>query len=158
MPQHCKKGCLLDHIPEGDWNTGRLLSHSDNVSLTNVISSWHGRIDTALAEPLHLPTHNSSPCWLAPFKISLGCEVTVAPKPERSSCCQGLQKDGPTQPLPPQTGTVESALMTPRRWNVYQQLSDAVTVSRELPHCGHSLTPLWSSQLSCLHHHWAQLT
>lgn len=33
---------------------------------------------------------------------------------------------------------------------------EAAHVSRELPHCGHSPTPFWSSQLSSLHHHQAQ--
>lgn len=104
MPQHCKKGCLLDHIPEGDWNAGRLLSHSDNVSLTNAVSSWHGRIDTELAEPLHLPTHNSSPCWLAPFKISLGCEVTIAPKPGGAAAVRAWWTNSASPPSDKQCG------------------------------------------------------
>lgn len=64
-------------------------------------------------------------------------------------------------PTPPQTATVESAPMTPRWWNVWQQSSHAAHVSGELPHCGHSPTTpptLWSSRLSGLHHRRAPFT
>lgn len=53
-------------------------------------------IDTLLVEPLHLPTQNLSPCWLAPFKISLECEVTVAPKPGRAAAVRAWKSLSPS--------------------------------------------------------------
>lgn len=98
-----KDGRSKDHIPDGrskTWPTSvvsGLLVFTSKQRLASTLEPWCGRINAPLPEPLHLPTQNSSPCWLAPFKISLGCEVTAATKPGRAAA---VREDGPTQPPP----------------------------------------------------------
>lgn len=150
------KGHLLNHIPGGYWNAQRL--PSDIVSKTNLVPSSNRHINAELAEPLHLPTHNLSLFWLAPFKISPGCEVTVAPKPGGAAAVKAWKEDGlwTSSVCPPLRQALQYLLSWPTGcWNVYQHSSSVAHMSRVLPHCGHSLSLFWSSQLSGLHHHWA---
>lgn len=77
----------------------------------------------------------------------------------QSSCRQGLKRGWTNSASPPQTGTVESALMTPR---LVECVPAAVQRSPRVRGSFLIVVILWppllSSQLSGLHHYWAQLS
>lgn len=110
MPQHCKKRPSTGSYPRRRLKCSTTTVTTDIVSKTNLVPSSNRRINTELAEPLRLPTHDCSD-W-HPLKYLQGV---------RSQLRQSQAEQLPSRPekrmdqlsLPtPQTSTAVSALMT----------------------------------------------
>lgn len=111
------------------------------------LSLCSGRVDALLAAPPRPSTPEAPPCWVAPFKISSECDISVAPQPGGAAVFRPWEQVRPNQSVLPSDGHC-GICPPPTRWNANQQPSTGAHMSVELPRCGQTLTLFCRSQLA----------